>query len=312
MNHCSKTLSLVIPVYYNEQSLPTLFGEIERFEQKLAERGLGLELIFVNDGSGDNSLGEMMQFKQQRPATKVISLSRNFGAVAACKTGFRFVTGDCFSITAADLQDPIENILLMAEQWLAGSKFVIAVRAKRSDPTMTKVFASIYYWLVRWMVIGDYPRGGFDLMLMDKSMLPYMVGSSKNINPALYAYWLGFQPAVISYERQRRRHGKSRWTFRKKLNYFIDSITGFSVAPIRMISWTGFIIAMISFIYGAYMFVGALLGYIPVRGFATVVVLISFFSGVILLMLGVLGEYLWRIFDIVSNKPESVIDEAFL
>ncbi len=178
-----KKVSVVVPVYYNEGSLPPLFAELRAVEEKLLQRGLELELIFVDDGSGDGSYRELLKIKEQRPATRVVKLSRNFGAVHASKTGLQFVTGDCFVVLAADLQDPPELILEMVERWQAGSKFVICVRRKREDPRLTRFFARVYYRLLRFTVVKDYPDGGYDLALMDRAMLPHMQASSKNITP---------------------------------------------------------------------------------------------------------------------------------
>jgi dolichol-phosphate mannosyltransferase len=305
-------LSICIPVYYNEESLPLLQSKLMWLEGELDARKIDLELIFVNDGSGDGSLPMLLRIKEARPATKVISLSRNFGSVAASKTAFRFVTGDAFTILSADLQDPVEQLLLMVDEWRLGHKFVISVRAAREDSFVTRLFASLYYRIVDLMVVRGYPKGGFDLMLMDKIMLPYLAGSTKNTNPALYAYWLGFPPKILSYTRMRRPHGKSRFTLKKKLLFFLGSLTGFSMTPIRAISAFGLVVALLSFLYGVATIVAALVGNIPIRGYATLVVLITFFSGLILIMLGAIGEYLWRVLDTVNNKPEAVIDETFL
>ncbi len=307
-----KRLSLVIPVYFNADSLPVLFGELKVLEQKLRDRGISLELIFVNDGSGDASLEQLLKIKAERPSTKVINLSRNFGSVAASKTGFKFVTGDVFGILSADLQDPPQQILQMIDHWIRGHKFVISVRATRDDPLLTRLFARLYYAIVRLLVVEGYPSGGYDLMLMDKTMLPYMTSSTKHTNPALYAFWLGFNPVELHYDRRKREHGRSRFTLRKKLRFFVDTVSGFSATPIRLMSVFGIAVAILSFLYGADIVISALLGYVDVRGYATLVALISFFSGLILFMLGVLGEYLWRIFASVNNIPEAVIDETFL
>jgi polyisoprenyl-phosphate glycosyltransferase len=307
-----KTLSLVIPVYFNADSLSALFAELSALEQKLLDRGLGLELVFVNDGSGDASLDELLNIKSKRPSTKVISLSRNFGVVAATKTGLKFVTGDVFGILAADLQDPPEQILQMADQWIAGHKFVICARATREDPMTNRLFARIYYAIVRSLVVPGYPPGGYDLMLMDKAMLPHLATSTKHTNLALYAFWLGFNPIVLYYGRRKREHGHSRYTLRKRLKFFVDSISGFSVTPIRLMSLFGIVVAILSFLYGTNIVIGTLLGHVEIRGFATLAALISFFSGLILFMLGVLGEYLWRVFASVNNMPEAVIDDTFL
>jgi dolichol-phosphate mannosyltransferase len=305
-------LSVVVPVYFNAASLSDLHRDVNYLEEQLAARGMAMELIFVNDGSGDESLAELFKIKAARPTTKIINLSRNFGAVAASKTGFQFVTGDAFTILSADLQEPIAQIVNMAEAWLAGNKFIVSARAKRADPPLTRAFAWMYYRVLELMVVKDYPRGGYDLMLMDKAMLPYMKNSTKSTNPNLYAFWLGFKPVVLYYERGQRKHGRSRWTFRKKLNFLIDTVSGFSVTPIRALSAFGTIVALFSFVYGLSTLIAAVLGNVPVQGFATLAILISFFSGLILVMLGALGEYLWRVFDAVNNKPESVIEDVYL
>ncbi len=306
-----KTVSVVVPVYYNEGSLPLLYERLTEAEAQLAARGCALELIFVDDGSGDGSFAELLKIKEKRPATRVIRLARNFGAVRASKTGLHFVTGDCFMWIAADLQDPPSIILEMIEHWLNGSKFVIAVRAERQDPPLARLFSGLYYWLLRRLVIPDYPRGGFDLALMDKTLLPYIRDSSKNVNTPLLAYWLGFQPVVLSYHRQKRLHGRSRWTFWKRFKFMIDSLLGFSVLPLRLMSLVGVVVSLLSFGYGTVVVVNALLGVRDVEGFPTLVALLTFLLGLIIVMLGIIGEYLWRIFDEINKRPEVVIDEIY-
>jgi polyisoprenyl-phosphate glycosyltransferase len=303
------TLSVVVPVYFNEQSLPGLFDALLEVEESLRERGLGLELIFVDDGSRDGSLAVLRDFKRRRPATKVVKLTRNFGAVHASKTGFRFVTGDSFMILAADLQDPPELILEMADRWRQGAKFVVCVRENREDSAGSVLFSRLYYRLIRLFVVSDYPREGYDVALMSRDFLPYLLDSSKNINTALFAYWLGFEPVRICYTRRKRRHGKSRWTFFKRVKFFLDSILGFSIVPIRLMSLFGALVSLASFAYGSVIAVNALRGISEVPGFPTLVVIISFLLGVVIMMLGMIGEYIWRIFDEVSRKPEAVIDE---
>jgi len=307
-----KKLSIVVPVYYNEESLPFLFEALQKLEHNLLEREIALELIFVDDGSGDDSFIELMKIKRARPATKLVKLSRNFGNIRAEKTGYRYITGDCFCALSADLQDPPELIEQMADYWLKGEKFVICVREQRVDPPLTTFFANLFYKLVRSFVIPDYPRGGFDLALMDKVMLPYMLASGKNINTALFAYSLGFEPVKISYKRQKREHGRSRWTFAKKFNYFIDSILGFSVLPLHLISWIGITLAFVSFLYGLYVILYVLIQGIEVPGFASLFTLTAFLSGLTLTMLGIIGQYIWRIFDEVNGSPESVIEIELL
>jgi dolichol-phosphate mannosyltransferase len=304
-----KKLSVVVPVYFNEGSLPPLFEELRGVEHKLLDQGLELELIFVDDGSGDGSWQELLKIKAARPATKLVKLARNFGAVHASKTGLRFVTGDCFLYLAADLQDPPGLILEMARRWQAGCKYVICTRSARQDPPLTKLFARLYYRLLRLVVVRDYPTGGFDLALMDQALLPHLRESSKNINPSVYSFWLGFKPEVIPYQRRKRLHGRSRWTAAKKVKFFLDTMLGFSIVPLRAISLVGLVVALLSGGYGVLVFCNALLGRYDVHGFATLAVLLCFLLGLQMSMLGVIGEYLWRIFDEVNKRPETVIDQ---
>ena len=304
-------ISVVVPVYYNEGSLPLLFDELLTIEKSLLEMEMELELIFVDDGSGDSSLAELLKIKEQRPVTRIVKLTRNFGAVHAAKTGFQFVSGDCFLSLAADLQDPPELILQMVKKWQAGAKFILATRSDREDPFRSKIFSYVYYRLLRLFVVPNYPDGGYDLALMDKAMLPYLQKSSKNMYTPLLAYWLGFQPVVLLYKRRKRIYGHSRWTFNKKLTAAIDAIFGFSYVPIRFISLIGLLVSVLSFCYAIWIIVNGFLGRTEVRGFATIVTLIAFMQGLGIFMLGIIGEYIWRIFDEINHRPESVIDAIY-
>ncbi|MBA7476046.1 putative glycosyltransferase [subsurface metagenome] len=307
-----RTFSLIIPVFFNAETLPALFVALRAFEAELAGLGLRLELIFVDDGSRDASFDQLMGFRASREGTKVVRLSRNFGAPAAVKAGMRFVTGDCFMFFAADLQEPLEQVLLMVQQWIAGRKLVLSTRRSRGDPAATRAFAALFRTLVRFFVRSDFPHGGIGLVLMDRVMLQPMLNSTKNINPNVYAFWLGFDPAILEYDRAARPSGRSRWTFGKKFQYMIDTLTGFSVVPIRVMSAIGLVTAIISFAYAVRIVIAALAGEIAVSGFATIVTVNAFLGGCMLFMLGVIGEYLWRTFDQVSGRPEAVVAEEHL
>ena len=307
----NKKLSIIIPVYFNAGSLPQLFTELMSLEQKLEDYQVGLELIFVDDGSRDNSLALLLEFRKQRNTTRVIKLTRNFGAVHCSKTGMKFVTGDAFMIVAADLQDPPSLVLEMVKRWLNGAKFVICERVKRDDPLSSKIYSWVYYRLLKMLVMKDYPEGGYDMALMDKAFLPHLQNSSKSVFTPLLAFWLGYKPEVIKYHRPARKHGKSGWTFAKKFTVFLDVMLGFSIRPIRIISGVGLIVALCSFIYGSSVVINAIFSRIPVEGFATTVALITFLLGLIIVMLGVIGEYLWRIFEETNKRPETIIDETW-
>jgi glycosyltransferase involved in cell wall biosynthesis len=304
-------VSVVVPVYFNEGSLEPLFGELVEVEAALGERGAGLELIFVDDGSGDRSLEVLHTLRQRRHETKVIKLTRNFGAVHASKTGLRYATGDCALILAADQQDPPELILRTFDEWRKGARFVVCARESREDPFLQRAWAWLYYRIIRTFVIKDYPMGGFDVALMDRAILPYLLSSAKNTNTPLFAFWLGFPPVLLSYKRRRRSHGRSRWTFWKRIEFFLDSILGFSIIPVRTISVVGAFVSLVSFSYGVSISIAALRGRVPVPGFAATASLLSFLLGLVILMLGIVAEYLWRIYSETSRLPETIVEREW-
>ncbi len=214
-------------------------------------------------------------------------------------------------LIAADLQDPVDRIVDLARQWRAGSKFTILIREKRDDPGITRLLSGIFYRLVRALVARDYPKNGFDVALLDRQLLPHMQHSAKNINPGIFAYYLGFEPKAIGYHRSKRQFGRSGWTWGKKFRYFLDSIFGFSIAPSRVVTALGMIVALASLVYGVAVVLSALIFGSPVPGFPALAALVSFLSGVNLIMTGMVGEYVWRVFDEVNKRPEGVIDVVF-
>jgi len=304
-------LSVVIP-FYNEPSLAPLLAELDSVEKKLKTRGIELELLFVDDGSDSKtSLEELLKYKGAREQIKVIRLARNFGAFHAIKTGFDFVSGDGFATLSADLQDPPSLLVEMAEKWLAGCKFVICVRGEREDPLSTRAFASIYYKLIRLTSIRNFPKTGYDLALMDKAFLPHLRNSSVQINYRLLAYWLGFRPEIIVYKREKRQAGESHWGLSKRLNLFIDSMIAFSNWPSRIITLLGLALS-----FGSLVALGlqwGTAGETASKGLtlSSALTAVSLLFGLSFIALGVIAEYLQRIFSIVTGKPEVIIEEVY-
>jgi polyisoprenyl-phosphate glycosyltransferase len=306
-----KKISVVIPVYCAAETLQPLFDEFCKIEPELASAETELELIFVDDGSTDDTLLRLLDIKKLRPNTRIVKLTRNFGAIKAVKAGFQQVTGDCFMAIAADLQDPVDLIPTLVQTWQDGSKYTILARRNRDDPITSKMFSWIFYLLIRKLIFASYPRGGFDVALMDRVFLEYLNRSGKNINPSLYSYYLGFEPTIIPYDRRKRAKGKSKWGFGRKANYFIDSLLGFSIAPLRIVTAIGAVVALTSFAFGIVIVVSALFKGSPVPGFPSLAALVSFLSGTSLFVSALIGEYVWRIFDQVNQRPESVIEDIF-
>lgn len=304
-----KTVSVVIPILNGSDTVDALFERLDGVKRELQDLGLDLQVIVVDDGSTDDTFAQLLRIKHRALYLSVVKLSRNFGAIAASNAGLQKVKGNAFTIYSSDLQDPPELIAQMASMWLKGEKFIICQREKkRKDPLLTKLYARVYYLLVKSLVMKDFPKTGFDIFFMDAAYLPYLQQTGKNINRSLYTYWLGLEPKVITYQRPERHAGKSKWTFSKKLKLFIDSFLGFSMRPIRLFILLGLMASVGSFLYGAVIVVGALLGNISVPGYASLMVLMSLMFGVVFLLLGIIAEYLWRVFDEVNKRPESVIE----
>lgn len=302
------TLSIVVPVYFNEPNLDETIPQLLALEEALP--GHAVELVLVDDGSADRSLEILLQWRDREPGRiQVLSLSRNFGSMAAILAGLGVASGDCVGMIAADLQDPPELFVQMARQWASGAKVVLAVRADREESPIQKLFSNAYYALMRRFALPGYPAGGFDFFLADRQVVAEVVRiGEKNTNVMSLLYWLGFSPVMIPYVRRARRKGRSRWTFAKKVKLFIDSFVAFSYAPIRALSLFGGVVAIAAFAYAAFVFVSWLTRGISVPGFASIIILLAFTAGVQMVMLGILGEYLWRALDETRRRPPFVVD----
>jgi dolichol-phosphate mannosyltransferase len=305
------TISIVTPVYFNELNLPDTIPELLALREALQPDDL--ELVFVDDGSGDRSLEILLDFRARHPdVIRVVKLTRNFGSMSAIQAGMRVASGDCVAMVAADLQDPPELLVQMADHWRRGQKAVFAVRIDRDEPWSQKLFSNTFYALVRRFAIRAYPPGGFDLFLIDRQVLDEVNRiAEKNVNVLALIFWLGYANVQIPYVRRARRKGKSRWTLSKKVKLVVDSFVSFSYAPIRALSIVGFVVATAAFAYALFVAYQRLVNNIPVQGFATTVILIALTSGIQMAMLGVLGEYLWRALDESRKRPAYVIDEVY-
>ncbi|MCU0635992.1 MAG: glycosyltransferase family 2 protein [Gemmatimonadaceae bacterium] len=237
-------VSIVVPVYYNELNLPETIPQLLALEPLLD--GDELELVFVDDGSGDRSLELLREWHVREPRRiKVAALSRNFGSMAAILAGLHVATGDAIGMIAADLQDPPELFVDMLGHWRRGTKVVLAVRADREESVTQRAFANTYYGLMRRFALPGYPAGGFDFFVIDRQVADEIVRiGEKNTSLMSLIFWLGFSPVMLPYVRRARRLGKSRWTLAKKIKLFIDSFVAFSYAPIRALSALGGLVAL--------------------------------------------------------------------
>ena len=300
-------ISIVVPVYYNSDTLMLLYEDMK--EKILGKLG-DYELVFVDDGSGDNSWEIMNQIKDMDANVQCVKLSRNFGEHAALLAGLSVCTGDCAVTKQADLQEDSEIILEMYESWKKGNKVVLAVRKERDENIIKKMFAHLYYVLIHKFVEKRMPVGGCDCYLVDRQVIEVLERlDEKNSSLTLQVLWAGFKTDEIYFHRRDREIGKSRWTLAKKIKLVLDSMMSFSYFPIRFMSGVG-----VTFFIGAvlmmiYVLIEKFTVGTPILGWASLMCVVLFSFGLMMLMLGILGEYVWRALDASRNRPPYLIDE---
>lgn len=301
-------ISIIIPVYYNEDTLMPLYQEMK---DRILDTIGKYEIVMVNDGSEDKSWEIMNQIRDMDENVKCVKLSRNFGEHAAILAGLSECTGDCAVTKQADLAEEPELIVEMYDKWKEGNKVVIATRAKRDDPFLKKLFANTYYKIMRGAVNKNMPEGGFDCFLMDRKVIQVLeLLDEKNSSLELQLLWAGFKTAEVPYHRKEREDGGSSWTLAKRIKLAMDSMMNFSYFPIKFMTSIGFVFALVSFIWIIETVIEYFVMGVPVQGWTTLMCLILFSTGLILSMLGMLGEYLWRTLDASRNRPVFIVDEV--
>lgn len=302
-------VSIVIPCYFNELNIAETYEVLVRdvFEKR---KDIEFEIVFVDDGSRDKTLDELKKVQKHDNHVKIVKLSRNFGEFRAIVAGMSQATGEAIAVMSADLQDPPYLIAEMIQYWQQGEKVVIAARNKRDEPWIKNFFANTYYRIVRKLVIADYPKQGFDFFLMDKSVAEILVNmQEKNSSIYVQLIWTGFNPKVIEYTRQAREKGKSMWSYKKRIDLFIDTFIVFSHTPIRWISGLGFLMSISGFISALLLVYDKLVHGSEVAGWTSLMVVVLVLAGVQMIMLGIIGEYMWRNLDESRKRPLYIIDE---
>jgi dolichol-phosphate mannosyltransferase len=303
-------ISVVIPCYYNEKNIPVTSKTLIENEKQFGA-DVEFEYVMVDDGSKDDTYGELLKFREQYPdKVIVIKLSKNFGANNACLCGLNNATGDCVVTLAADLQDPPELIVKMYEYWLKGFKIVSANRSNREEGLIQKAFSGIYHTLMTKFAITDAPKGGADLFLLDKQVYSLVVKmDEKNTSLPYLFFSLGFDSISIPYVRKKREIGKSTWTTRKKIKAFVDAFVSFSFVPIRIISIMGIFTGLMALAYSIIIIIEKLTGNVPTKGWSSMMIVILFVSSFQMIGLGIIGEYLWRTLDAARKRPNFIIDK---
>ena len=307
-----KKISIIVPVYYNQDNLLPLYADLkEKVFDKLKENtNTEYELIMVDDGSKDNSYKVMQDLAKIDSNIKIIHLSRNYGEHAAILAGLSQCTGDCAVRKAADLQEPSEMILDMMKKYDEGYKVVLATRADREEPIMQKAFSNLYAFLMRKLALHNMPKGGFDSFLIDRQVIDFLVKMQES-NTSLMSQilWAGFETATVPYVRKKREIGKSRWTLSKKIKLVYDSLISFSYFPIKMITNVGFLSFFVSIIILIIILHRKFVGKIDVEGYTSLIMVMLMAFGIIMLSIGIIGEYLWRTYDAARNRPPYIIEK---
>lgn len=304
-------VSIVIPVYYNEENLRPLYDDLKsKFIEKI---DYDYEIIMVNDGSKDQSYEVMKKLADEDKNIRIVSLSRNFGSHAAVLCGISNCTGDCAIIKAADLQEPTELIHEMVSSWRKGNNVVLAVRDGRDESKRQTFFANFYYKLVQKTALPQMPDQGFDVYLVDRKVITVLENlDEKNSALTGQILWSGFKTDKVYYRRLAREIGTGRWTLKKKIKLVMDTLFSFTALPITIVSTVGAVSLFGALVWAVVVLITKLCGAIDVSGWTTLFIFNLFSFGVIMMTLGILGEYLWRTFDASRNRPPYIIEESNL
>lgn len=303
-------ISFVIPVFRNEGSVGPTYAQITGM-LAASFPTYSYQIIFVNDGSDDGSLEQLLALRAQDPNVEILSFSRNFGQVPAIVAGLREAQGDATVVMSADLQDPVELIRDMIISWREEAQIVICHRTSREDSLLANLSSKFFYGLISFSN-PNMPKGGFDFVLLGKKPREVMA-SMRERNRFFQGdiLWLGFPIKFIPYHRNKRTLGKSQWTFFKKIKYFIDGFLSTSYLSIRLMSLLGATVASAGFAYAVLIIFLRLVYDIAPKGFAPIMVLILVLGGITMLMLGIIGEYVWRIYDETRGRPLYIVNDRF-
>lgn len=304
-------LSIVIPVYRNEGSIPDLIaalGEVSAQAQR--DYGCPVEVVFVVDGSPDHCHALLAQRLPDAPfAAQLLLHSRNFGSFAAIRSGLQAARGKYFAVIAADLQEPPELTLQFFEKLKAGDcDVVVGCRENRQDPLLSRCSANLFWSLYKRFVIRDIPEKGVDVFGCNRAFRDQLLHLGEaNSSLVGQIFWLGFRRGEVRYERRERQHGQSAWTFKKKFNYLLDSIFSFTDLPVRLLTLFGLIGVAASLLMALIVLIAKAYGGITVPGYTATVLTVIFFGGLNSLGIGIVGTYAWRAFENTKHRPLAIV-----
>lgn len=303
--------SVIIPVYRNAESLPEVIAVLSEVHQTILKRfAVGLEGVFVVDASPDESydiLKRLLPFASF--PSKLLLHARNFGSFAAIRTGLKAGAGPYFGMIAADLQEPPDLLVSFLAELVTGQyEVVVGTRVSRDDPTSSRFLSNVFWSLYRRFIMPEIPAGGVDLFACNIAVRGELVNLEEaNSSLVGLVFWLGFRRKEVSYHRRSRKHGKSAWTVRKKLQYLIDSTFSFTDLPIRLLTIVGTAGIIISAVFGLIVLVARILGHIQEPGYAALILTIVFFGALNVMGIGIVGAYVWRSYENTKRRPLAIV-----
>lgn len=302
--------SIVVPVYNEEEVIHETYRRLTEVMRSTKE---AYELLFVNDGSRDRTAEIIKEYSEQDPAVVLLDFARNFGHQIAITAGMDYARGEAVVVIDADLQDPPELILEMIEKWKQGFDVVYAKRTKRKGETyFKKQTATMFYRFLRAMTDIDIPLDTGDFRLLDRKVCNQMNSiQEKNRFVRGLVSWVGFKQIAVEYEREERLAGESKYPLKKMLKLSMDGITSFSYKPLKLASYAGVTLSGIGFIYLLVVLYLKLFTDSTITGWSSLIVIQLFFSGIILIILGMIGEYIGRIYDETKNRPLYIVREKY-
>lgn len=306
VRHCA--LSIVVPVFNEEEALPALH---QRLVQVLHHAGTSWEIVYVDDGSSDGTAAALAAIQARERAVAVARLSRNFGKEAAMSAGLRLAQGEAVILIDADLQDPPELIPRMLQAWRDGADVVHMRRRTRAGESWFKrATAHAFYRVINWLSEVPIPPDVGDFRLLSHRAVQALNGLPEHnrFMKGLFA-WVGFRQTTIDYDRQPRAAGRTKWRYRKLWHFALEGITGFSVAPLKLATWVGLASALAAFVYALAFVLKTLVYGERVAGFPTLLVTILLLGGFQLMSIGILGEYLGRLFIETKQRPLYLLEE---
>ena len=304
-----KRISILVPCYNEEESLPLFYSALKDLMDKI--RQYEWEILFVDDGSCDNTLNLIKKMRASDERISYLSLSRNFGKENAMLAGFDYVKGDCAVIMDADLQDPPSLVPQMLSYWEEGYKDVYAKRIGRGKESwLRKNLSLCFYKILDHSTRFDILQNVGDFRLLDRQCINALkrMRESERYTKGMFC-WIGYKKKEILFNREDRAAGKSNWSFLSLFNLAIEGITSFTTAPLRFASIIGFAIAIVTFVYALYFIIKTSVYGDPVQGFTTTIVVVLFLGGIQLFAIGILGEYVGRIFNETKNRPTYLVSE---